>query len=591
MVLRVSLAVALVGGLCWFLLGHGSTKPPSHAGQGKEPDAPEAVPADPPSVKERAAYLAEKGWDEEAALAVCRLNDRWWATLAEAEPPMARLQVARLGHLTGQGIPWDKLREHPEWAGVFLACGEPSGLAGLLGGKDHLEVAALFAGCADPEDAQALLALLKEHRSAVVEAWRDMPGCEAVFLGNGERHTRWLAKEADTFRESGPDRLASFLQFAAAARAEVAVRIEKDEEAFLAAWDKLKKLESAKSVAFEDFIDVPHLWETLALPEGGELLATWQAAAPALLHRYPPDARKTVLRLLDAKDPKAVEGLASYCDDPARLKPLLRRDLSTATLRACLRRLREAGSDSPALLTQWARMTDPGLAKEVGDPQEAGALGLLPGWALYEIIEKSAEGREVGATEWGGAALDIGLTFVPAGKVASVAGKGAAKAATKEVAKRLAKEGAKAAGRLGTGAAKRLATGSARQRAAWGVSGLLGGMKRQLDALGKQADKAAAIDITAPLRFFAERSAWVRKTLRRVGLEARIFMRKDRRVRIHLLRAERQAKEAKERLDRVRDFFKPADKDDETSRKENNSAWWLAHATGQWDSIAGEDRP
>src|SRR2546429_178783 len=78
---------------------------------------------------------------------------------------------------------------------------------------------------------------------------------------------------------------------------------------------------------------------------------------------------------------------------------------------------------------------------------------------------------------------------------------------------------------------------SKRQTIAFGTSNVLTEMQFSVRGLCRNVDRMASLDITRPLKYAFDRAGMSRQTFKRLtGLEPRLFMRGDARVRVYLFR-------------------------------------------------------
>ena len=140
----------------------------------------------------------------------------------------------------------------------------------------------------------------------------------------------------------------------------------------------------------------------------------------------------------------------------------------------------------------------------------------------------------------------------------------------------------KAAGKkLSQKAAQRLAEkGMEKQARRWAVTHVFTEMQRQYRTAMKAIEKYAAIDITAPTQFFFKSGKMGRESFRRfTTLEARVFMRGDAKVFVHVDRL--ACTKAKEYLngwlkEQARDIV--TDAVEHQRWQKNVSAWWLLNS-------------
>lgn len=234
------------------------------------------------------------------------------------------------------------------------------------------------------------------------------------------------------------------------------------------------------------------------------------------------DVQARVLEALRVGDEQVIDALR---DEALRKEPLfsalLKRDLGGGTLAAALHQLGEAPAQAPGKLRYWQTLSDTALIEELGPPPE-GPKTWVPGYQLYyHLLRKSYQGRLIHSSDLLWAAVDIaeGLLIVV---------KGPARIATlgRSVAARLARRGLSEAAEVAGKA-------SARQLAPLVLEDAAGVARRELKAVTASRTLLQA-DVTEVMRYSFRRLQQLgfgRKTFTVfTGLEARVFMRSDRRV-------------------------------------------------------------
>jgi hypothetical protein len=270
----------------------------------------------------------------------------------------------------------------------------------------------------------------------------------------------------------------------------------------------------------------------------------------------------------------------------------LERPLPVGVRAAAFKQLLQLRPSHTARLELFARLNDKALAEEVG-PAPGGVITWLPGYAIYLVGKKLYQGRDPTFMEWFEAAAEM----VPAAKAAK--GRKVFTTALKHSGLQLAEK------TLGRQAAQQLMKkGMERELIKWSITG-------QLAQLQRTARRITTLEITRPVQFMFRYSGINRETLRRcTGLEARLFMRKDARVYLHLHKsvlgklthrflnefAESVADDVLERVDEtaaqaVRDVKQVA-KVAQTGRqlleswRRHAAAWWLLN-TGSLHNLPG----
>jgi hypothetical protein len=139
---------------------------------------------------------------------------------------------------------------------------------------------------------------------------------------------------------------------------------------------------------------------------------------------------------------------------------LFRRSIPAGILANALARLASDPNRANYNLEKWSRLSDTALAEELGPPPQ-GLVTWLPGYGLYNLARKMAQGRDVGAVDLLWAAGDL-LVFAPMGSAVGSAsrGIGAAAKVTSGTARLASKVAARAPGAV---ARQALRQGAARQ--------------------------------------------------------------------------------------------------------------------------------
>jgi hypothetical protein len=584
--------------------------------------------------------LVKGGWDPGAAERVVRLNEDWWRRLSDIDPTLPDVQIALLRQLRPANELAPFLREHPEAAGLLLSAADPLGLATLLDRPDYCVLAGLFARYAAEEDVTALTQALGRHQDLICRLQRrGLLGSEVLFLQQPKSraarvYDRWLADELTkgmTGSAEADDALISFFHFALASGPFLRDRLIGDEKlcrAFPELWRKLSRVVSSEKGALEYYFDEPGLWDTLAHEDGEKLLQQWGPVSIQLLHgehAYPEKLRPQVVEALLQGDATAVEALFKFREDRL-FRELLRRNLTPATRIACMQRLLKEGPNAPGELRRLQGMTNDGVARHVGPPEE-GPKTWLPLYSSYAVYEKWQDGRDISAMDWVMAIADPASTLLPGGKVVSTGvGQGARRLTARQAASALKPRAVSLASRtLARQDAALMEKASNRMIVSWGASQALHDFQREVQLLWKKADRLASLDVTRAVQFAFKRSGMNRETFKRLtDLEARLFMRPDARVRVMLLRKQ-QAERLGKVADEIQKFLeqtsgqsaagqsaaaisvppvssngsktpparpgKAISSEDEEQQRKNISAWWLMHASGLWGQLNSKTNP
>ena len=129
---------------------------------------------------------------------------------------------------------------------------------------------------------------------------------------------------------------------------------------------------------------------------------------PGYPKSYEKSLHPRLIQLLLHGDGRVIDGLYKYRNRPLFSK-ILSRPLSTETIRSTIFKLNNAGPAYTSLLTGYDKMTDAGLAEEVGPP---GPGGWIPYewiplyYTVYEVPRKIMQGRDPSTMDWVQAAID-----------------------------------------------------------------------------------------------------------------------------------------------------------------------------------------
>jgi hypothetical protein len=256
------------------------------------------------------------------------------------------------------------------------------------------------------------------------------------------------------------------------------------------------------------------------------------------IHRYPKDAENLLMRVgpasvdvlmdprfagctdglldvLSSADQRVIDGLLDerICQNP-RFAAFLERPLPAKTRVAALQALAEAPERANRNLEEWSAMTRSGLVDALGEPATS-VVTWLPGYSAAVLARKIAQGRPV-------TGMDVVFAAVDAAEVVLIAKGGGA--ALKAIATSARKSAAK---KIATEAAEQVAKTESRGLAPWVMRGAQKAGRQMLTAV---RDKLV-IDMTPIVRGLYKRSGLNAKTFRYLDrLDARVFMRKDRRV-------------------------------------------------------------
>ena len=612
-----------------------STQPP-----GGHPVKPGALPTSKPqspvgksvsAADELARRLIDMGWTEQAAKAVTRqfVTSRYLDLVKESGSEKFDRLANIYGRLGRHPDIQPALVGKPELAGVLAGALEhvPDGARVILDSLPKVQtdcdaVYSLYAMVTSPEERLRLARLIHREGDLAVRLCR-----EGGFVALGalewldvidptqpsdgiqpsdEMYLDWvraaLESALDDPDEDAFDRTTTLLQIHAQA---VRQRLKTDEK-FLQEfqnrhWPHFRKLLSDTrndEEAWGTTIADPRVWRLYAEhgDTGRQLFETRGLVAVDLLccddYR---DCRTAVLAALENPNENVLDALSDQelRDDP-QFVSLLKRPLPEGTRAKALVTLNQNRVEASRQLQKWHELSETALVEELGPPPD-GAVTWLPGYNAYYLVRKVSQGRDVSS-------LDVAFAAVDAVETALILkGAGAAvRAVGKNAAARLAKTGMKKA-------AETVSKAGTRQLYPWTLREGHKAARQAFNTLSKHA----RIDITDLVRKAFQKSNLGRKSFKRLtDLEARIFMRNDRRVIIDLakvvgsdhvvgralrvaavnagldlpLSTETAPEIARPLVQTTTDRVQAADKEWQ-SWKEHLAIWWTMSNTNELDAI------
>ena len=513
--------------------------------------------------------FVDAGWNRPAAESVVDLNAEWFQIQAEENPTGLEIQLKLLDVLGRYSDLHDFLIIHPEAAGLLASVDNPRSVAESLNVAaadcEYERIAGLFVQHAAPKDAGRLAqALAANYEQIKVLHRRGFIGCEAIFIFNrddsaGREYQLWLCEALSARSEASEEELGSFVNLAIRQGASIRERMKKDEqfrEQFRAElWPKLMQVLANDQSPLEFYLNEPNLWDLLMLENGVELLSRCGLLPLDLLYGYPEIGHRAypkvlhdkVIQILLRREEQAIHSLMTFRDEP-QFHKFLERDLSPDTRSAALAQLLAAGTNYPAKLASYERLSNTALADEVGPPPSGIVTWIPLYYTLYEVPKKRLQGREPTGMDLLSAVADPLFLVVDiftgggaaAGRKALVAGgKKAAEAASKKIAEKgvkkffvttLCDSGLELAKkRVGKEIAENM---SEKELADWTITSMFSQVQQ---IVSSTAGKATTFEITKPVQFMFSysgigRDSWKRRT----GLEAKLFMRGDARVFVRL---------------------------------------------------------
>lgn len=191
---------------------------------------------------------------------------------------------------------------------------------------------------------------------------------------------------------------------------------------------------------------------------------------------------------------------------------LLKRDLAYGTIQRAINDILQ----NPTMnrIDYFNRLSNKALTAELGDEPD-GVITWVPGYMVYRLGEKLYQGREATTVDVILAGLDGGITLVSLGSGSSITSTVKGK-----VARSFANMGLKAS-------AGEVAKRTTAELSPWIIRELIHASRIAM----KRLATATTIDITHATQLVFQKSGLGRETFKKLtGLEARVFMRQDRRV-------------------------------------------------------------
>ena len=552
--------------------------------------------------------LTDAGWTQQALGRVIALNADWFAILERDAPDAFSDQLRCLKRLGNRPQVLDFLKTFPETAGLLATADDPEELVEILDTDDAKRtlLMGLFVRYLGRREITALATALKGNRDLICRLIeRGLVGTEVLFIfprtGLGASdYEKWLQDNITTGLAGSDEDLASFIQFALLQGRDLLDQLNTDEsfrtQFRTELWPKLLRVVNRKDEALEFYMDAPDLWRLLALEDGEVLLERRGMLAAALLfgpNAYPKELQPRVIHILLSGDGITFQALTEgkFRKDPLFHK-LLERPLTGPVLAAALNKLFEQGTNYRPLLEKYNRLTNEVLAEEVGPPP-MGIQTWLPFYTHYMIARKLWQGRDPSTQEWVEAGVDttleVATLIFPAakgGKLVTQTVKNAGrKAGEKELARETAELGIKAAQKkLSNEAVEQLTkAGMEGQARKWAVTQALTEMQRSYRSMMQAIEKATSFEITDPVKFFYQHSNFGRESYKRLtNLEARVFMRGDGKVFVHVDRlAYAQVKRFLNEMFKIKAKEVITEVDEAQNWQRHVAAWWLLNTGDQ----------
>ncbi|MBF0471193.1 MAG: hypothetical protein HQL48_07425 [Gammaproteobacteria bacterium] len=509
-------------------------------------------------VDEIVSRLENAGWDKIAARKIADLNRDAFDILLEEHPSGFERALSRLDQLGNYPAMMLTLRAHPELATLFANVGQSRKMDNMFNKMEIHEacygiIASAFQIISEPTEQSTLTDTLMRHGRKICELGQQgIPAPYAYFMfdhmsSGAEEYALWLEEVVGQalVSQNSEERLPELIAFIAAEGNWIRDRMRKDDAfrqgfrsrawpAFIRVTDCENKTKGECDTAFEFIGGERGVWDLLLLDKGEELLdragllavelmVGSQEPAPIELHPIFQEA------LLEGND-AIVSPLIRYQGEPLLRQAMARRDI-TPDLRS--RMLAELEKKCPAslnhcpsldsLLTSYVTLTPPALREQLAAYPD-GLQTWIPFYSTYYLGKKIIQGRPIETT-------DIVFATLDAVTIVTLAGTGAKtlvqESTTKAIGKSLKR---KAGAKLGPKGLKQL------DRLLLQRSEVYARNKTQLQSIMKPFGIAGStelvnIDVTKPVQWTFRKTGVGRESFKKLsGLEARVFMRRDRRI-------------------------------------------------------------
>lgn len=539
----------------------GGFEPGSHE-PAENPQSEVSSNAQPDILSQTVHSLVRQGWSEKPARVVAQFNRRLLEVAWETDRTQCQWQkIVNLWGRLGTRPRLQRVVERmPEFASLLAGALEAREDAGDLiaqsipnDSESRQIVSCLYGMFPEASDSVLLADALQRDRDLILRLYNHGSPQALVWLLKipmGDEAARvyrqWvrglleeaLDRRALHAEDDATERAIALLDIHAPAVSELLRKDELFRQKFLEAyWPRFCKALSIaaraeergeRDVLWMNYVGDPRVWRYYhELRDNGE--DTYQVferygvvAVELMLAPEYRELRDEVFRFLRDSDERILAGLA---DHDLRSQPLfrefLRRKLPGWAVAQAVGLLLEKPAEAPRRLRYWQSLSDSALLEDLGPPPE-GLKTWLPGYGLYYLAHKAAQGRDIGGADYVWAVADAATLAIPVGKPATLGRplvqtavrKGASRAVVSGTEKALAKAGTRAVAPLVINEAH-LAT-------------------RQKIVTALASKSLAAVDVTDAVRWSFGRLQSLglgRKTFKALtGLEGRVFMRADRRV-------------------------------------------------------------
>jgi len=478
-------------------------------------------------------HLANADWPEESIDAVLKVHRELLSAIHQ-DSKQFDLLLAKWKHLSKSPAVFNILSKHPELTSLLANSRDPSLMAGrFANAKQFQTVANLYMIHSDPFDSQRLTEALQRHQTLICRLVDGgIIGAESTFIFDREKETleafdQWVNREFDRRRGDLNSEVAffNFLNYQGRNIRRDMLEIDGFSDRFESdIWpDYQKAIESGFITDSLANLD-SDIFRFLQKTHSSELLERYGALATEFFYgarRLDESTHGQLEKVLLVCDQTAVDGLLACFNSP-NLRALLKRsDLDAKVAAAAISKAYSNSTNVERLLKQFSRLPMSQLKDEVG-LVNPGLVQWLPLYDTYKVAEKVYNGRDLETVETVFGLLDPILLLAGPLNPAKL-GKESLKALAKKSGKQIVSIVAKRAGK------ESIETGL--ERTAKNSKWIL---RELFQASRDKLSKKLAFEITGPVQTSFKMSGVGRESFKKLTkLEARIFMRSDRKVVFH----------------------------------------------------------
>ena len=524
--------------------------------------------------------LVACGWNRDSAEAVYDLNSRYFNSLYEqiGEEALDKelFRLKRLGKPEYQS----GLKRHPEMATLLgsVLDVDKEGARNILktlpeNSDDLLTMETIYQNCgSDPEGASWLAKLFQKDSRRIrfiklvqrsfsniefLQFFAPLVSMEQNSPEAAEVYEKWLFNELDKALNVEVDSwerqqiLLELIKFSGKI-SQTLVNDSSFRDDFLRCWEDFESILTGLDrhsfnseeeyqqaiIAYLQDDSVFQLFHNYG-EDGKQLYKLYGVAAtslfldPAVLKNSSSEARNRLVNLaLNANERFRQTIMRADIPKTPLFVKMLERNLDRVYMEKMINEMAAGGGSksSPSLVAYWNRLDNTALIKELSD-KEPGIVEYIPGYDVYQLCSKVIDGRDVSKSDIAFATLDAAFTAVDivtlgAGMVVVKGTQEAGKTGAKVVAKTVAKTGEKAIlEHVGKDITKEAVKKSSYQTAV--------AIKNATEYFSKQFATVVkeGLDITKFTRYVYQKSGFGSKQFKKItDLDARIFMRGDRRV-------------------------------------------------------------